>query len=140
MKSNLGSNDRSKLILRGIHLGLTAAMKAALASKADRLFRHEPRILRLRIDVEHDLRGHTRIFTAKGRIEIAGPDLTASVAQEDAYAAINLLIDKLDRMLRKRMTTVLRRRTVGDIREHAPHAALAWAGPTPTEMRNRHDT
>jgi putative sigma-54 modulation protein len=128
MKSDLIpslSPHRSNLLLRGIHVWLTDAMKAALESKAERLFRHEPRILRLRIDVERDLRGPMRVFTAKGRIEIAGPDLTASVTTSDAYTSINLLIDKLDRMLRKRMTTVLRRRASGDIREHAPRPALA---------------
>jgi|GEM_PF-480348 ribosomal subunit interface protein len=97
-------SDRSKLIVRGIHLWLTDAMKAAVESKAERLFRHEARILRLRIDVESGTRGHTRVFTAKGRIEIAGPDLTAAVTTEDAYNSIHLLIDKLDRLLRKRTT------------------------------------
>ncbi len=125
MKSDIISDPRSRLILRGIHLWLTDAMKAALESKANRLFRHEPRILRLRIDVEYDLRGRARVFTAKGRIEIAGPDLTAAVTTEDAYTAINLLIDKLDRMLRKRMTSTLRKRTAGDIRTYAPHQAVA---------------
>lgn len=116
------SGHGPKLILRGIHVGLTEAMKAALQSKAERLFRHEPRILRLRIDVERDLRGRTRVFAAKARIEVAGPDITASVTTEDAYTSINLLIDKLDRMLRRRTTLVLRRRCTGDIRDHAAHA------------------
>ena len=110
--------NRTKLILRGIHIGLTNAMKTALENKAERLFRHEPDILRLRVDVERDLRGRTRVFRARGRIEIAGPDLTAAVTTEDAYTSINLLIDKLDRMLRKRMTVVKRRRTTDDIRAH----------------------
>ena len=118
MALNASSEHRTKLILRGIHIGLTAAMKAALQTKTDRLFRHEPNILRVRIDVERDLRGRTRVFRAKGRIEIAGPDLTATVTTEDAYTSTNLLIDKLDRMLRKRMTVVIRRRTTDDIRAH----------------------
>lgn len=100
-------------------------MKTAITDKAARLFRHEPRILRVRIDVERDLRGRTRVFTAKGRIEIAGPDLTASVTTDDAYSSINLLVDKLDRMLRRRMTGVIRRRTTGDIREHAAQPTRA---------------
>ena len=77
----------------------------------------------MRIDVERDLRGRTRVFTAKGRIEIAGPDMTAAVTTEDAYTSINLLIDKLDRMLRKRMTGVIRRRFADDIRAHVVSAA-----------------
>lgn len=124
MKTGLISDPHSKLILRGIHLWLTDAMKLALETKAERLFRHEPRIVRLRIDVERDVRGRTRVFTAKGRIEIAGPDLTAAVTTDDAYTSINLLIDKLDRLIRKRTTNTLRRRTTDDIREHAPVAVM----------------
>lgn len=118
-------DSESKLILRGIHVSLTEAMKTALETKAARLFRHEPRVLRLRIDVERDLRGRNRVFTAKGRIEIAGPDMTAAVTTEDAYVAINLLIDKLDRMLRKRTTHRIRRRVADDIRAHGALNAVA---------------
>ncbi len=124
MKSPACSNN-PKLILRGIHLDLTEAMKTAIESKAERLFRHEAEILRLRVDVECGHRGHTRVFTAKGRVEIAGPDLSAAVTTEDAYNSINLLIDKLDRLLRKRTTSAMRRRSVGDIRMLEPAAALA---------------
>ena len=108
-----------KVILRGIHLRLTDAMKASLSEKAEKLLRHEPRILLVRIDV---VREHTRIgrrFTARGHIEIAGPDLTASTFHEDGYLAINLLIDKLDRMLRKRATAHRRSRYKDDVRHHS---------------------
>lgn len=118
MNSHSHSDTEPKLILRGIHLSLTESMKAALATKAERLFRHEPRMVRLRIDVESDHAGNSRAFVAKGRIEISGPDMTASVKSEDAYAAMNLLIDKLDRMLRKRTTSRLSSRATDDIRAH----------------------
>lgn len=121
----LANTNDSKLILRGIHLGLTDAMKTALETKAERLFRHAPDIVRIRIDVELDHRGRSRVFTAKGRIEIPGPDLSASVSSENAYLSMNLLIDKLDRMLRKRGTNALRARTADDIRAHELSAAFA---------------
>jgi putative sigma-54 modulation protein len=113
------SEHRTKLILRGIHLELTDAMKAALEAKAERLFRHEPDILRVRIDVEPNFRHRRRVFTAKGRIEIAGPDMNAAVTTAEAYKSANLLIDKLERMLRRRTTGVIRQRTTDDIRAHA---------------------
>jgi putative sigma-54 modulation protein len=115
----------TKLLIRGIRLGLDGAAKAFVEAKAERLFRHEPRILRVRIDVEPDIRGRTPRFTAKGRIELAGPDLTASVSTGAAPAAITLLIEKLDRMLRKRTSNLLRRRSTGDIRAHAGALLLA---------------
>jgi len=119
MKPTRALANESKLILRGIHLSLTEAMKAALETKARRLFRHEPRIVRLRVEVDRDYEGSVRRFVAKGRVEIAGPDLTAAVRHENAYTAINLLITKLDRLLRKRTSNLLRKRTADDIRAHA---------------------
>lgn len=93
----------AKVILRGIHLDLTDAMKAVLHEKASRLLRHEPRIIRIRIDVELDkTRSAKDHFVAKGLIEITGPDLVASVDSDDAYKSIDLLVDKLDGLLRKR--------------------------------------
>jgi putative sigma-54 modulation protein len=118
------SEHRTNLILRGIHIELTDAMKAALQTKAERLFRHEPDILRVRIDVEPDWHNRQRVFTAKGRIEIAGPDLSAAVTTGDAYDSANLLIDKLDRMLRRRTTGVIRQRTTDDIRAHAAPSTI----------------
>lgn len=109
----------TKLILRGIHLDLTDAMKASIEAKAERLFRHEPSILRIRIGVELDHRGSSRLFVAKGHIEIQGPDIQASVGTEDAYKSVDLLIDKLDRMLRKRTTALQGARANDDIRNHA---------------------
>ena len=108
----------AKLRLRGIHVGIDDGAKAFVATKAERLFRHEPRILRLRIDVERDARSRSPRFTAKGRVELAGPDLTASVTSARAATSITLLIDKLDRMLRKRTNNLIGRRATGDIRTH----------------------
>lgn len=105
-----------RVIVRGVHLWLTEAMKTSIARKAGRLFRHEPRILRLRVDVVCDHRRGIHAFTAKGRVEMPGPDLSAAVTTDHGYRSISLLMDKLDRMLRKRMTGFFRRRA-GDIRE-----------------------
>jgi putative sigma-54 modulation protein len=108
----------SKLLFRGIHLTLTPALRAALQKKADRLLRHEPHIERIRIDLDHDRTRGQEVFVAKGHIEIGGPDLLASVSADDAYKAADLLIDKLDRLLRKRASAYLARR-------HAPVSEAA---------------
>jgi putative sigma-54 modulation protein len=96
------SDAGAKVLLRGIHLTLTDALRDSLRGKAERLLRHEPRIDRIRIDLEHDATRGRAIFVAKGHIEIGGPDILASVASEDAYKAADLLIDKLDRLLQRR--------------------------------------
>lgn len=93
----------SKLIISGIHLDLTDALKTAVRDKVTRLLRHDPRIVRIRIDLEHDrTRDHNSEFVAKGHIEVGGPDILASVASEDAYKSIDTLMDKLDGALRRR--------------------------------------
>ena len=104
------TNVNPKLLLRGIHLSLTEAMRASLSTKAERLLRHEPRIDRIRLDIEHDTSRGRDVFVAKGHIEIGGPDLLATVAADDAYKAADLLIDKLDRLLRRRTSLFKARR------------------------------
>jgi putative sigma-54 modulation protein len=92
-----------KLIIRGIHLTLTDALHAIITEKATRLLRRNDQIGRVRIDLEFDQTGGIgKQFIAKGHIEIGGPDLIASVATDDAYASLDQLIDKLDRLLRRR--------------------------------------
>lgn len=91
------------IIVRGIHLDLTPALRQAVTDKSDRLLRHEHRIVRLRVDLELDkTHGARDLFIAKGRVEIRGPDLVASAASEDAYKSLDLLVDKLDELLRRR--------------------------------------
>ncbi len=93
----------SKIMVRGIHLDLTPALRAAAVQKAERLLRHENRLLRVRLDLELDeSRAPEARFVAKGHIEIRGPDLIASETSDDAYKALDRLADKLDRMLRER--------------------------------------
>lgn len=101
--SSAHTPSTDKIIVRGIHLELTAALRAAVVEKSSRLLRHNDHIVRVRVDLEHDhTKGDRAAFLAKGHIEIAGPDLIASVASEDAYKSIDLLVDKLDRMIRER--------------------------------------
>jgi len=112
--SPLESNP--KLMLRGIRFLLSPGLHAAIESSAIRLIRHEPEIVRLRIDVRREPRRGLSRFSARGRIEIAGPDLRASVTGRDPLEAIKQLVAKLDRMLRKRTTAMLRRRAMDNIR------------------------
>ncbi len=93
----------NELIVSGIHLDLTPSLKTFVRDKADRLFRHEERINRVRIEIEFDSRqSPEHRFTAKGHISIQGPDMNASVSADDCHKAVSLLVDKLDRMIRRR--------------------------------------
>jgi len=91
------------VIVSGIHLDLTPSLKFYVQEKAGRLLRHEERIVRIRIELEFDGKNDvTRPFVAKGHIVIRGPDMNCSVASDECHKSVDLLVDKLDRMLRRR--------------------------------------
>ena len=99
-----GSEDHSEEILvRAHHFTLTPALRLAAIKKTARLFRSHRHLVRIRIDLEQDHPTHdqTRLI-AKGRIELSGPDLVVTVESDDAYKSLDLLVDRLSRMLRER--------------------------------------
>ena len=96
-------NNTQEVIVSGIHLELSSSLKTFVQEKADRLFRHEERIDRVRIELECDSKQAVgQRFTAKGHIQIYGPDMNASVSSDECHKAVAMLIDKLDRMLERR--------------------------------------
>ncbi|MBW8782395.1 MAG: ribosome-associated translation inhibitor RaiA [Verrucomicrobia bacterium] len=96
-------NHTHELIVSGIHLELTESLKLFVQEKAERLFRHQDRIVRIRVELECDPKqAVANRFTAKGHIQINGPDLNASVSSNECHKATAMLIDKLDRMLERR--------------------------------------
>jgi len=96
----MNNND---LIISGVHLDLTEALKATVKEKAERLFKHEESIIRLRVELEYNQnRTREEEFIAKGHIEINGSPLIVSVASDDLYKSIDQVMDKLDRKLRRR--------------------------------------
>ena len=103
--------------MRGVHFALTDALKTVGPRKRPSACSAiEEHIIRVRLDLEHDKkRALHQAFVAKGHIEIRGPDLLASVASDDLYKSLDQLIDKLDRMLRKRACAAKTKR-------HHPHS------------------
>lgn len=95
------SND---MIISGHNLDLTDSLKFMIREKMQKLFEHETRIQRLRIEVEYNPNTTTKQdeFCAKGHIEIKGRPLIAHADSNDMYKSIDLLEQKLDRMLRRR--------------------------------------
>ncbi len=99
----MNSQNNHEVIVSGIHLELTPSLKTFVKEKAERLFRHEERIVRVRVELECDRNAEVGMqFKAKGHIEIHGPDMNAVVQTDDCHKAISMLVDKLDRMLQRR--------------------------------------
>ena len=112
----MNKQNNRELIVSGIHLELTPSLKTFVQEKADRLFRHEERILRLRVELECDPKEKFEArFKAKGHVAIHGPALNASVSSDECHKAVALLVDKLDRMLSRRAKLVR-------VKRHHPHA------------------
>jgi putative sigma-54 modulation protein len=99
----MNRQNNHELIVSGIHLDLTPSLKTYVREKTDRLFRHEERILRIRVELECDSKEAVDSrFKAKGHMVINGPEINATVSSDECHKAISLLTDKLDRMLRRR--------------------------------------
>jgi len=97
-------NDRANdIIISGNNIDLTNALKAMVIEKVSKLFDHENHIIRIRIELCAEQVAHSKKeFLCKGIVLIKGKDLVANVASDDLYKSIDLLENKLDRMLRRR--------------------------------------
>lgn len=112
----MNSQNHHEVIVSGIHLELTPSLKTFVREKAERLFRHEERIVRVRVELECDRSAAIGMqFKAKGHVEIHGPDMNAAVQSDDCHKAISMLIDKFDRMLQ-------RRHQLHRVKRNHPHA------------------
>jgi putative sigma-54 modulation protein len=99
----MNSQNHHEVIVSGIHLELTPSLKTFVREKAERLFRHEERIVRIRVELECDRSAAIGTqFKAKGHIQIQGPDMNAIVQTDECHKGVSMLIDKLDRMLQRR--------------------------------------
>lgn len=97
--------NNKEVIISGLHIDLTEALKNLVNEKTEKLFQHQERIIRMRVELEYNLnKGHgkTEEFIAKGHIEIDGAPMVVSVASEDLYKSIDQMVIKLDRKLRRR--------------------------------------
>ena len=92
------------VIISGINMELTEAIKNMVHDKVEKLFEHDDHIIRMRVELEYDPHQatHQREFIAKGQLEVRGNDHFASADTEDLYKSIDELVHKLDRMLRRR--------------------------------------
>lgn len=96
-------NPSHEVIISGIHLDLTPSLKFYVHEKMERLFRHDERIVRIRVDLECDSK-HDKLhkFIAKATLQVRGPDIVATAVSEECHKSVDLLVDKLDHILHKR--------------------------------------
>ena len=90
----------------GHHVEVTPALRDYVNSKFSKLQRHFDNIT----NTEVTLTVEKLIQKAEASVHVAGADLFAACESEDMYAAIDALIDKLDRQLLKHKEKVLDRK------------------------------
>ncbi|MES2694151.1 MAG: ribosome-associated translation inhibitor RaiA, partial [Verrucomicrobiota bacterium] len=96
-------DNEPKITMQGVHVELTDALKKAIQEKFSVLLRHNSRIIRIDVRLHLDQqRGQQHNFSATGHIVISGPDLVATAKGDDAYNALDALVEKLDELVRER--------------------------------------
>lgn len=92
-----------KLILSTHNVTLTKAIEDHIVAKLDKLDDMDQRIVDARVTLEHD---HTRVpekqFACSVRLGVRGPDLFAKDVESDLYAAMDLVVKKIEQQIRKR--------------------------------------
>lgn len=83
--------------ISGRHVEVTDSMREYVASKIERLTHHHDRITSTNVILSVD----KLIQKAEATIHVSGKDVFAEATNEDLYAAIDALVDKLDRQLIK---------------------------------------
>ncbi len=86
-----------QLNITGHHVELTESLKEYVSSKLERLERHFDHISNVQVTLS--VQKVRKI--AEATLHISGADIHATAEQEDMYAAIDLLVDKLDRQILK---------------------------------------
>ena len=86
-----------QLNITGHHVELTDSLKEYVSTKLEKLERHFDHISNVQVTLSvQKLRQ-----IAEATLHISGADIHATAEQEDMYAAIDQLVDKLDRQILK---------------------------------------
>ncbi len=85
------------------HLVLTGAIHSYVAEKVEHLEGITEQIIAAHVVLMHD---ETKVkkYVVKVHLAVPGPDIHAQDAENDLYAAIDKVCDKLARQIRKRKT------------------------------------
>lgn len=83
--------------LTGHHVDITPALKDYLHNKLDRIQRHFDNVTAVNCILTVEKLRHK----AEAKIAVSGGTLFADAVEDDMYAAIDGLVDKLDRQIKK---------------------------------------
>ena len=85
------------LNITGHHVELTDSLKDYVSSKLEKLDRHIDNISNIQVTLSVLKQRHI----AESTLHVSGADIHGTAEHDDMYAAIDLLVDKLDRQILK---------------------------------------
>jgi putative sigma-54 modulation protein len=86
-----------QVIVTGQHLEVTDALKAHIDAKFEKLARHFDNVTEVHVILSVE----KLVKKAEATLQLSGAKLFAEDHQEDMYAAIDAMVDKLERQIAK---------------------------------------
>ena len=125
------------LTISGHHLEVTPALRGYVTQKLDRINRHFDQVVDVRVILSIEKQKEKeRRQRAECNIHVKGSDLFAESCSEDLYAAVDELVDKLDRQvvrhkdrLQDHGHTSPKRAEIAEVSRHYPppsHLSHRW--------------
>ena len=88
------------LTISGHHVEVTPALREYVLTKLDRVTRHFDQVVDMRVLLTLDnMKEKEKRQRAECSIRVKGSDLFAESAHQDLYAAVDELVDKMDRQV-----------------------------------------
>ena len=88
------------LTISGHHLEVTPALRSYVTAKLDRIMRHFDQVVDVKVLLTiENLKEKERRQRAECNIRVKGSDMFAESSHADLYAAVDELVDKLDRQV-----------------------------------------
>ena len=110
------------LKISGHHLELTPSLREYVQNKLERIKRHFDNVIDVSVTLSVDsLTEKEKRQRAEINLHLRGKDLHVESEAQDMYAAIDLLMDKLDRQVLKHK---------GRIQDHQHEGIRRYEGPT----------
>ncbi len=85
------------LKITGLHLEITPPLREFIESKLERITRHVDNVIGITVTLSVD----KLVQKAEVNVHLAGKDIHVEATDADMYAAIDALMDKLDRQVLK---------------------------------------
>jgi len=106
-----------QLNVTGHHIELTDSLHNYVASKIEKLERHFDNVTNVHVILSVEKLRHK----AEATIHVAGANIYADSENDDMYAAIDAMLDKLDRQIKKHKEKVTdHHRSEGSIKKQMP--------------------